>query len=298
MRIHAFRRQHAFDVDLTPRGSLTLQLVRFYLNDSKHAVADVSDPAHIDTLLNIPEAYREYDESNLAIPATGDAESIRLKAEAEASRAEELRKATQRQQIADAQEAERKRALAEGSLIGSSTQPTTISLTGNTTVPLGEVVAAAHRASALSIAEWNELESDEREALISKQIDVMEREAEDAEAAEMERIRLQAQKDEEAAAEAEAEKKRLAEAAAAEAEAKKFVLLPAEGDPIDLKTYDDTKLREFAKTFQVALPPKVKGDALRQIIVDALAPPASEEQAASELNKQLGDEAAGDAPKA
>ncbi len=295
MRIHSYRRTEPYTIDLAPRG-LTEQLVRFYLlENTKAIVADVEDEHHQELLLRVPEAYREYEESNTstALPVDPAAEAQR-KAD-EARRTAELRDATQRQQIKDAEEKAAREARQNGTLIGSSVQPSIVSLTGNKTVPLGEVVAAAHRASGLSVEEWNELQGDEREALISSMVTTMEREAEEEEAAEMERIRKAAeleeqQSKEKAAAEAEAKAKAEADAKAA-AEAAKFTLLGPTGESIDLKTYDDAALRDFAKTYSVPVPSKLKGDALRQLIVDTLAPTDQEKKAAEQLNQQQATEA-------
>lgn len=295
MRIHSFRRTEPYTIDLAPRG-LTEQLVRFYLlENTKAVVADVEDERHVKLLLNVPEAYREYDEGNTSSAAPADPAAEAQKKADEARRAAELRAAEQRQQIKDAQEKAARDARENGTLIGSTVQPTTISLTGSKTVPLGEVVAAAHRASGLSMEEWNELQGDEREALISQMVTTMEREAEDAEAEEMERIRLAAEAeqkaaDEKAAAEKAAAEKAEADRQAAEAAAK-FTLLGPKGERIDLKTFDDPALREFAKTYDVTLPAKVKGDALRQIIIDTLAPPEAEKKAAEDLNQKQAEEA-------
>lgn len=266
MRIHSFRRKEAYEVNLAPRGSLTEQLVRFYLltGTKETIVADVTDDRHIDLLLNVPEAYREYDETDTSIPVAADPDAARRAAE-EARRTAELREAEQKQQIKDAQEKARKEAAEAGTLIGSSVQPSTVSLTGSKTVALGDVVAAAHRASGLSVEEWNELQDDEREALISNMVTTMENEAEQAEADEMEAIRLKAEQDAQAAAQAE---KEAAEAAAAA----KFTLVAGDQTVIDLKAMDDAALREFAKKYEVTLPQKIKGDQIRQVIIDALAP--------------------------
>lgn len=272
MRIQAYRRNEPFSVNLAPRG-LTEQLVQFYLLDkTSHIVADVSDDLHIKMLLNVPEAYREYAAKSADFVPPVDTEAERNRKAAEDLRAAQLRDAEQKQQINDAQEKARRNATQNGTLIGSNIQPTTISLTGSKTVPLGEVVAAAHRASGLSLEEWNELQGDEREAMISSMVGQMEVEAEAHEAAEMEALRIKAEEDEAALA---AKQKAEQEAA----EAAKFTLIAQDKSVIDLKPMSDTKLREFAKTYGVDLPPGIKGDAIRQVIVDKLAPVAGDEAA-------------------
>ena len=55
-------------------------------------------------------------------------------------------------------------------LIGSSVQPAVIKI-GENEVQLGEIVAAAHTASALSVAAWNKLKEKKREALIAAEIE-------------------------------------------------------------------------------------------------------------------------------
>lgn len=60
------------------------------------------------------------------------------------------------------------------SLIGSSIQPAEFHLTDGTTVPLGDVVAKAHKESGLSIDAWNDQQDEEREARIKAVVDAMD----------------------------------------------------------------------------------------------------------------------------
>lgn len=56
-------------------------------------------------------------------------------------------------------------------LIGSDIQPGEMEI-GAATVMLGEIVAEAHRASFLSVEEWNALDQEDREARIQEAIDI------------------------------------------------------------------------------------------------------------------------------
>lgn len=57
-------------------------------------------------------------------------------------------------------------------LLGSNTHPATFEI-GGATLALGDVVAAAHKASGLDAAEWNSLEADTRAGLIDDQLDAL-----------------------------------------------------------------------------------------------------------------------------
>lgn len=272
MRIHAYRRTAGFPVDLTPVGQAVKELVHFKLisENPPVVVADVENERHIQLLLRVPEAYREFNENDLEAPApVVDPVAARLRAEELARRQAELAAAEQRQQIADAEERMRKEANEAGTLIGSSIQPTEISLTGEKIITLGELVVAAHQASGLSREEWNELQAEEREALIVQAKDRLTVEAEAAEERAREELAEQMRRD---AADAEERERQAAAAAAAAAEAAKFTLIGPDKQPIDLKAMDDAQLKDFAKTYNVDVPAKTKGDALRQLIIDKLAP--------------------------
>lgn len=56
-------------------------------------------------------------------------------------------------------------------LIGSNALPSIISLGADRTVTLGEVVAAAHKASGLSVQDWNALSEDDRDAMLADMIE-------------------------------------------------------------------------------------------------------------------------------
>jgi len=246
MLIQAYRRKEPIEVSLTTR------LIKFYLNDLQHVVADV-DAEERDILVDgVPEAYRDYGEDVAAQPSAE-----------EVARAEAAAKA--QKETDERAEAERVAAESRASqvLLGSNVLDSVIDLTGNTTAALGEVVPRAHTRSGLTVAEWNELEPAEREAKLATEVEIMTEEAETAEAEAADAIRVQAEKDAAAAKEA-------AEAAAA----KKFVLVAGE-ETFDLKTYDDKKLREFAKQYSVPLAGGLKGDQIRQAIVDKLVPPTA-----------------------
>ena len=64
MLIHAHKRKEATPVDT---GNATIQ---FEINDSGHAVADVTDEADIEVLLGIPEAFELYKPEAAATKAT------------------------------------------------------------------------------------------------------------------------------------------------------------------------------------------------------------------------------------
>src|SRR4051812_22608248 len=62
-------------------------------------------------------------------------------------------------------------------LLGSSTLPSLISI-GGKEVQLGTVVAAAHAASGLSVADWNGLAEEERDERLNAQVEAMQQQAE------------------------------------------------------------------------------------------------------------------------
>jgi hypothetical protein len=112
-------------------------------------VFEVKDPAHIERLLAITEGFAEY--------APGKAAAVKK---------------------ADDKPAEVAKTGAE-ILVGSSVHPATFEI-GGQTFQLGTVVAMAHTASGLSVADWNALADDERHARIDAELDRLEAEAEAA----------------------------------------------------------------------------------------------------------------------
>lgn len=247
MLIQAYRRKEPIEVSLTTR------LIKFYLNDQKHVVADVDEDERDLLVEGVPEAYCDYGEAEAAQP-TAD-ELARQEAAAKA------KKAADEKAEADRLAAE---ARANQTLLGSEVLESVIDLTGNKTVTLGEVVASAHARSGLTVQAWNELEPAEREAKLATEVEILTEQAETAEAEAADELRKKIEQDEAAA-----------KAAADAAAAKKFVLLA--GDQVfDLKTYDDKALREFARQHKVTLAGGLKGDTLRQAIVDGLTQPAAD----------------------
>lgn len=57
-------------------------------------------------------------------------------------------------------------------LNGSNTLPAEIAISENLTVTLGEIVAAAHQRSGLTVDAWNELAEDERDKLLNREIEI------------------------------------------------------------------------------------------------------------------------------
>lgn len=281
MRIHAYRRKEAFTVDLTPVGQAVREVIEFtrIAENPPTVVADVEDQRHIDVLLNIPEAYREFSEKNRYAPASmGESDNERAARDAEARRVAELREQeakAQKQREADRLRAE---AAASGKLAGSTRHEDLIDLTGRKTVDLADVIQAAHRNSALSREEWNELEPDERDALITRQIEVWTADAEREEAAEQDALAEQVKREKAEAAAAEAAKKDGAatgEAAAGDEAQKKFLLEGEGGKQIDLGEMSPPEVRAFAKKYDVDIPTGLRDDGLRQFVYDALTTPAA-----------------------
>jgi hypothetical protein len=64
------------------------------------------------------------------------------------------------------------------SLVGSDLLPSHVQLVDDTTVPLGHIVQHAHSASGLSIEDWNNLDSEAREALLAASVQQLTIEAE------------------------------------------------------------------------------------------------------------------------
>ena len=253
--IHAYRRTAAFSVDFTPKGARVLTLVKFALNAAGDVVAEVANTTHAARLLDIPEAYREYEpEVDVALDAAPTSAEVRE----EAARVQrELEEKAARQVAAEKRAAE---LLATRTTMprGSGIQPEVISLTGSKTITQSEVILAAQGKSGKSIAEWNELEDDEREALISNEVEHMQDAAEEEEELAAETLRLQM---------AEQEKRELEERAGRDAA--RFVLINGE-NKIDLKPMSDKELRAFAKDYQLTVPTGARGDQIRQFLVDAL----------------------------
>lgn len=242
MLIQAYRRKETIEVSLTTR------LIKFYLNELQHVVAEVDEDERDLLVIGVPEAYRDYGDAEALKPSAEDLVPAKVNERAETEHeAGEVRE--------------------NQPLIGSSVLASVVDLTGNKTVTLGEVVARAHERSGLSVAGWNELEPAEREAKLAIEVEILTEEAETTEAEAADALRVQAEKDAAAA-------KEVAEATAA----KKFVLVAGDRS-FDLKTYDDKALREFAKQYKVQLGSGLKGDTLRQAIVDGLVPPAGAEGA-------------------
>lgn len=65
-------------------------------------------------------------------------------------------------------------------LYGSNKLPAMVKIAKDKEVQLGEVVAAAHTASGLSVEDWNALEEDKRDELLTDQIKTMRAEAKSA----------------------------------------------------------------------------------------------------------------------
>jgi hypothetical protein len=114
----------------------------FTPNDDGAHVAEVLDEAHQDRFLSIPEAYRLYRGTPAAAPVSAPAV---VKA---AEPAPEV-------------------------LLGSDNHPASFEIHGKT-YALGEIVAAAHKASGLDVAEWNELDAESRAGLIDDELDKLD----------------------------------------------------------------------------------------------------------------------------
>lgn len=104
--------------------------------DGSH-VADVSDEEHIAQFLAIPEGYKIH-----------GAEIAKAKPAKQAPKPAET-------------------------LLGSDVHESSYEINGKT-YSLGDVVAAAHTASGLSVKDWNELEADTRHDLIDEQLDKLQ----------------------------------------------------------------------------------------------------------------------------
>lgn len=63
-------------------------------------------------------------------------------------------------------------------LYGSSVLPSMVELAEGNEVPLGAVVIRAHKESELSIADWNALETDDREGRLQEMVNLMKAEVE------------------------------------------------------------------------------------------------------------------------
>lgn len=213
MQIHAYRRKEPTPVEL-----FGLNYV-FAPNAQGHCVASVEDERAVARLLAIPEAYREYD---------ADAPAVLL-APAPAPTAAPVAPTQQPDDEDDADEL----------LTGSGVQPSHVPIAeGIDLVPLGDIVAEAFKRSGLKIAEWNDNDDDDREALIQGEITRRVIEAE------------QAKKDAEAA---QAAASALAPAAP-QAEPENPLILSNGEQTIDLSDWTAKQVREFAAENGVELP--------------------------------------------
>lgn len=111
------------------------KVYHFKPNAAGAHVADVQDKAHVARFLAIPEGYAIYDPSEATKPA-------------EKKEADEV-------------------------LLGSDNFDASFEIHG-ATYSLGEVVAMAHTTSGLSVADWNELPVEERDAIIEAELDALD----------------------------------------------------------------------------------------------------------------------------
>ena len=203
MLIHAYRRKEPTPVALFGLNYL------FAPNEEGHCVASVEDERAVARFLAIPEAYREYDGAAPAVQHVPPAPVASPAAPAPPP-------------LADDDEEDDP----DETLKGSDVQPDQVPIIdGAPVVPLGEIVAEAFKRSGLKIAEWNDNDDDDREALIQGEVTrrVMEAEA--------------------------------AKKAAEEAQAEGSPLVLTNGDTtIDLRAWTAKQVREFAAQHGVELP--------------------------------------------
>ncbi len=119
-------------------------------DDDAH-VATVLDEAHQDRFLSIPEAYRLYRGTPAAAPVSAPAPKPAVVA------------APVTTPEPDAPEI----------LLGSDSHPASFEIHGKV-YALGDIVAAAHKASGLDVAEWNELDAESRAGLIDDELDKLD----------------------------------------------------------------------------------------------------------------------------
>lgn len=127
------------------------------LEDGAH-VAEVEDEAHIDRFLSISDHYKVYHGKLEPV-----SKPVRIAPEG-------LKRAT----VAASQNI-------EPPLLGSSVHDASYEI-GGKTYSLGDIVALAHKASELTVEEWNELEDDDRHAKIDITLDDLADAAEKSEA--------------------------------------------------------------------------------------------------------------------
>ncbi|WP_225784666.1 hypothetical protein [Xenophilus sp. Marseille-Q4582] len=216
MQIHAYRRKEPTPVEL-----FGLNYV-FAPNAQGHCVATVEDERAVARLLAIPEAYREYSGAPAAGHSAPQSHTLPVTVNPDGSTSIAGVKVQAQAQADDEDDADEL-------LKGSDVQPPHVTITeGADPVPLGEIVAEAFKRSGLKIAEWNDNDDDDREALIQGEITRRVIEAE------------QAKKD--------------AEAAAAPAEPENPLILTNGDQTIDLSNWTAKQVRDFAASNGVDLP--------------------------------------------
>lgn len=154
----------------TPVGNETYVFARDKLG---RYVAEVSNLKHVQILLSRPSIYAEVRDEALAATAL----TPLVEDEIEALEEDDFEGHPESPEEEAARLAEEAEAARLTALLGSSILPSTIAITPELEVPLGDVVARAHKDSELSVEAWNTLPEVEREALLVAAIEAMQTEA-------------------------------------------------------------------------------------------------------------------------
>lgn len=254
MQIQAYRRTERTVVNLFGVDIL------FALNTANHVVAEVEDERACDRLLSISEAYREYLGEGQPIAASVD------RAAAPADAPVSTPPATDGEDDGGNDDGDK---VFDTVLLGSEDLPPEFAV-GEATLTQADVVDRAFARSGMNREEWNLNDQDDREALIEGEVVklLMEHDA-----------RVQAAAADLAAAESPAAKpqERVVEdtpkpAETAEVPTNPLLLTGPNGETLDLGTYSEPKLREFAKAQGITLPggKSTKVGDLRLMVAKAL----------------------------
>lgn len=248
MQIQAYRRTERTIVNLFGVDIL------FAPNDAQHVVADVVDDRACERLLSITEAYREY---------LGEGQPIAVSI-ARAPEATAPVTSAMPPGGGDDSDDDDGDVAFDAVLLGSDDLPPQFEV-GEATLTQAQVVESAFARSGMNREEWNLNDLDDREALIEGEVvkllsahEANLRAAAEATAAQAQPGLVLGQAAEQQAASA--------------AEVNPLLLTGPGGETLDLGTYSEPKLREFAKANGITLPggKSTKVGDLRLMVAKAL----------------------------
>lgn len=223
MLLHAYRRKEPVDIEMFGLK------IEFKPNEAGHMVSEVTHSAAVDRLLSISEAFCEYGVSEAPVlqagMPSGNASEPGLQA-----------------------------------LYGSSTLPSEIELAEDRFVTLGDVVAAAHERSGLSLEDWNNLTDAERDVLLNAEVDMLRQGLHTSDDDDLAHEEAERQATAKALADAEAAAKAVTDTNANPSTQEgtdgvvSLVLTNDAGETLDLTAWTAKQVREFAADAGIDLP--------------------------------------------